>query len=126
MNRKLTKYIIIMSGLSLLFYFAGLTQQTNPLINVLLQPQNMSSSYIILTILGVIATAVASVVIGFFSGDNTKYTSGSLIIPLLISFLWSSIDVFITIYAYLSFFAILILSPLLLMFYITMYEFWRS
>mgnify|MGYP001586366814 CR=1 FL=1 len=58
---KLTVYIILMTGLSLLFYFSGLLPSSAPtslLLNSLLNITNLQNNYIYLSILGILGAIV--------------------------------------------------------------------
>ena len=118
---KTTVFIMIMSGLMIFFYLTGLAT-TNPLVNLLLNPQNMTSSSFYLTLSVLFVGGVGSIILGLFGSQNVKLAAAGIFVPLLIGLLWSFIEVYITIASVNRPFAVLIVGPFLLMFFVTMYE----
>lgn len=125
---KLTTYILMMSGLTLLFYFTGLTDNTinSTLLTLLLNPSNLSTSALGTQIsLVLIGIATAGIVIGFFSQNSELILIAPFTIWLL-GVLWDFLSVANKVYSVNPVIAILFFSPLLLLFGVTIVEFWRG
>lgn len=125
---KLTTYILMMSGLTLLFYFTGLTDNTinSTLLTLLLNPSNLSTSALGTQIsLVLIGIATAGIVIGFFSQNSELILIAPFTIWLL-GVLWDFLSVANKVYSVNPVISILFFSPLLLLFGVTIVEFWRG
>jgi len=122
---KFTVYMLVMSGMMLLFYVTGLST-TNPLVNLLLSPENMTSSAFYSTIAVIIAGGAASIILGLFGNVNIKLAQSAIFVPFVIGLLWSFIEVFIVVASVNRPLAVLIFGPLMVVFLTTMYEFYRE
>lgn len=125
---KLTTYIIVMSGLMLLFYFSGLLGDTpnSTLLDMLLSPEGFNVSDFntqILLVLGGIAG------IGIIIGVVTQNIELVLMSPLaiwLMALLWDFLNVANKVYSTNPVIAVLLFSPILFLFGITIAEWWRG
>lgn len=131
MANKFTNYFMFMAGLTLLFYFFGLVDggATDTFINLLLNIQNLSTSVLIAIFIGgsglaagVLKVAAGSAFLGF-RADLVVFAVA--VVPLL-GFGYDFLVVFSTIAAINGVFAILVLSPLILLYVFTVLEWWRG
>ena len=131
---KLSTYIIVMSGLMLLFYFTGLTSGTpnSTLLDLLLAPESMPeldepeggiSKEAILVFEGVAITA--AIVVGIVIGNVELALFGAFAVYFF-NLGWDFLGVFNAVRAVNPVFAILIFAPILLLYVITMLEWMRG
>ncbi len=136
---KLTTYMIMMSGLMLLFYFTGLIQTVTDdgtcegdtpnakLLNILLQPDCMREGTLgrntILAMSGV--GAVLIIAAGLFIG-NVELAVMSTVAIYLFTLGWDFLAVFQRVFEVNPVFALLLFAPLLFFYVITMLEWWRG
>lgn len=124
---KFTTYILIMSGLVLLFYFTGIvTDTTNAtFLNLLLSPESFKDSdlnlKVILALEGIVATGILAA--GLITRQLELAVKGVIVIYLF-NLLWDFIKVFNAIKETNVVFAVLIFAPLLLLYYVTAVEWW--
>jgi hypothetical protein len=128
---KLINTLVLMGGISLLFYFTGLLTDTasSGLLTLLLNPEGMQSSGLVTTIIGI--TAGVLVVVSTFIARNSN-SDTYLMIPLVTAFLSFGWD-FLTVYnkvaassAVGGMIAVLVFAPLLLAYVIGVVEWWRG
>ncbi len=128
MANKFYNYLGFMAGTSLLFYFFGLIDggATDTFINLLLSPENLSSSQKIGGLLGIAAgvlgVAFGSAVLGF-RADIVIFAP---IVATLFGFGWDFLTVFLKLKDASPIFAILVLAPLILLWVVTVLEWWRG
>ena len=127
---KLTTYILIMSGLMLLFYFSGLLPEgtvSNTLLSMLLNPGNLKNSPIGLDS-DVLFTGVmtAGLVIGYLLYSNVELGITAIFVLAMGGFLWDFTRVYNVVYLANPVIAILLFSPVMLLFIITLIEWWRG
>lgn len=107
--------IVVISGISILFYFAGLTTETNSLTSLLLNPGSIASSGLATIIAASLSLAVTifSIVLGTrFS--NIEIALAGPIGVVMLSFLWELITIYRIVFTYNNpVIAILIFSPIL-------------
>jgi len=128
---KLTTYIIVMSGLMLLFYFTGLLPKNitanSTLLNLLLTPEGMpegtTSAEVILVLEGI--TAIGIIAIGILTHNLELAVMGSFAMYLF-NLLWDFLVVFDKVFSTNPVIAILLFSPLLLLYMVTILEWWRG
>ena len=126
---KLTTYILVMSGLMILFYFAGLLEDTgsSTLLSMLLDPAGYKTSSLntqILLVLTGIATA-GIIIIGIVTHNVEWALMGTLAIWIL-NLLWDFVSIFNKVYSVNPVLAVLLFSPILFLFGITVVEWWRG
>ncbi len=126
---KFANYIVIMSGLTLLFYFAGLLDQTpnSTLLNLLLTPQTMQDTgFSIRALLAIQAILASAIVVGFAIAGNIELGVMVSFTVFLFNTLWDFIAVFSIVAASNPVIAILVFSPMLFLFIVTVLEWWRG
>ena len=126
---KFGTYVVIMSGLMLLFYFTGITDQTGTttLLNLLLNPEGFQETPIAIKAIAVLTGILASaVVVGFAVAGNIELGVMVAFTTFLFNSLWDFLDVFSKVAAVNPVIAVLIFSPLLFLFVITTVEWWRG
>ena len=126
---KFGTYVVIMSGLMLLFYFTGITDQTGTttFLNLLLDPEAFQETPIAIKAIAVLTGILASaIVVGFAIAGNVELGVMVAFTTFLFNSLWDFIEVFNKVAVVNPVIAILIFSPLLLLFIVTMIEWWRG
>lgn len=126
---KLTKYVIMMSGLTLLFYFTGLLNQTpnTTLLNLLLDPVSLENSTLALKGVVAIEAIVASlIVVGFAAAGNVELGVMSAFAIFLFNLFWDFMAVVAIVSSANLVFGILLFAPLMLLFTVTILEWWRA
>ena len=126
---KFGTYVIMISGLMLLFYFTGLTDQTGTttLLNLLLNPEEFQNTPISIKATAVLTGILASaIVVGFAVAGNIELGVMIAFTTFLFNSLWDFIDVYSKVASVNPPLAILIFSPLFFLFIITIVEWWRG
>jgi hypothetical protein len=126
MNQMTTMFFII-TGMILLFYIAGIDID-NPLLNILLNPQNVSTSdFWQVTLLGAVS-AISAIVVGFVTKDIEKSVM-AIIMPVAATYLWTFWQVY-KIMVSASFisaiFALLFFGPVSFYFAFLCFDYWRG
>jgi len=127
---KLLTYIGVMSGVVLLFHIAGLIDTvtpTNMLLTLVLDPQNFSTgSFYNQLILGAMAAVgLTGIVIGIISRDF-RFSAKTIMLTPLIAIGTDFVAVFNVLAAYNRYIALIILSPIIIMYIIVVAEWWTS
>ena len=137
---KLSLYIMMMSGITLLFYFSGLMGSTadicdsanpnNALLCLLLSPEDLpspadslSTSTIIAAIQGLVGLGV---VIGAFFTGQIELAIVSPVAIFTFNLLWNFLDVFNRVREVNPVIAILTFAPFLYLFTIEIIDWWRG
>lgn len=126
---KLTTYIIIMSGLMLLFYFTGLLGDTpnSALLDYLLSTEELGTSsfntQLLLVLEGIVAVGI--IVAAVFSLNVELVLMGTLAIWLMNLF-WDFLKVFMAVYSVNPVIAMLLFSPVMILYGVTIVEWWRG
>ncbi len=126
---KLTKYIIIMSGLVLLFYFSGLLDQTahSTLLNLLLDPVGLqNTSWVVKAIAAIEGIAVVGVIVGVAIAGRLELAVLAGFVAFAFNLFWDFVEVFSVIASANLVIAILFFSPILLLYVVTILEWWRG
>ncbi len=126
---KFGTYVVVMSGLMLLFYFTGITEQTGTttLLNLLLNPEGFQETPIAIKAIAVLTGILASViVVGFAIAGNVELGVMVAFTTFLFNSLWDFLAVFNKVAAVNPVIAVLIFSPLLFLFIVTTIEWWRG
>lgn len=134
MANKLVFFILMMSGLTLLFHFTGLTQNcsdglcegetpSSRLLDLLLNPESLSLSSLYDEALVVLAgLAGASIIIGLgITGGAETALRGTFMIFLGVT-LWDFLYIVGKVMSINPIFATLIFSPLLIVFIVTLID----
>lgn len=128
MANKFTNYFLLMAGVNLLFYFFGLIGggATDTLISLLLNINSLASSSKMLIFIGlpigVLAASFGVAVLGF-RADLVVF---AVAVTPLIGFGWDFLVVFNLIASINAVFAVLVLSPLMFFWVLTVLEWWRG
>jgi hypothetical protein len=126
---KLKNYVLIFSGLMLLFYFTGLIPNTPTatMLNMLLDITGFANNLLYLKVIAVISMIglAVSVVLGFLNINQELAVSTAFCI-FMFNLLWDIISVVSAIASVNRVLAVLFFSPILLVYIITLFEFWRG
>lgn len=122
---KLTTYILMMSGLMLLFYFAGLIQNTanSTLLNLLLNPEDLANSSF-KTNLFLVLEGIAiggAIIIGLFQ-SNPEPPAVATFAIFIFNVFWDFSSVIAKVASTNKVAAILIFSPIMILFMVTLIE----
>lgn len=126
---KMTTYLIVMSGLMLLFYFTGLINESinSTLLDMLLNPasiQNASlGTKLVLAIEALLVSGI--IVLGITTGNLDLVASGPFAIYLF-NLGWDFLSVYQVMASANNVLATLIISPLFILWAVTVFEFWRG
>lgn len=128
---KIINYLMLFSGISLVFYFAGLLNNTatTTLLNLVLNPGSLENSNLMVTIFS-ISTAVIAVISTFVArSQNSDFYLFIPLATLLFSFGWD----FLSIYTSLAALSViggvigaLVFGPLMIGYIIAVVEWWRG
>lgn len=137
---KLTTYMLVLSGLMLLFYFTGLTQDcsdglcngatpNSALLNAVMHPENIQEmptwTKILLALEGV-GAILGGIAIGYFSGGNLQAIVTAPVAIFFFSLLADFLYVFNRVREVNSFFAIVLFGPVIFLYVITIIEWWTG
>ncbi len=126
---KFATYVLIMTGLVLLFYFAGLIPEeaNSALLKLLLDPSSFRTSSIGLkAIISLNAIIASAIIIGVAVTGNIELGVMTGFALFLFNTLWDFVQVYSIISSTNPIIAILLLSPILFMFSIATLEWWRG
>lgn len=129
MAKKLTTYIVIMSGMILLFYFAGLIDNSanSTLLTMLLEPSGFQNSPLALRAIVALELIIGTaIVVGFAIAGNVELGIMSTFAIYLFNLLWDFIIVFNKVREANPVIAILLFSPLIILYIVTIIEWWRG
>lgn len=124
---KFETFVGLMVGLTMLFYISGLLEGTanSTLLNLLLDPTGWQNSSLTLKVLAIFSgVAAASIIVGFFSSANTKQVAVSAFTVFFMSLLWDFLSVVAKVYAVHEGFALLIFSPFIILYLISIINWW--
>jgi len=130
---KFTTYVLIMTGLLLIFHLFGVIEQgTTPnsqLLQILIEPENLSfgsffQDYIVLT-LTTGAGLAAGIVLGFIT-KNAELTVMISLATYLGTVLWDFLAVYQSIASQNEVLALIFFAPLMFLFGITLVDWWRG
>jgi hypothetical protein len=125
MANKLTTYILVLSGLMLLFYFTGLLDNTinSTLLNVLLEPETLRTSTLVTKVILIIEALIAAgLFIGTFLGGSPELAAKAPFTLYLFNLFFDIIYIFNVVKEANVVIAILLFSPLLLLYVLTIVE----
>ncbi len=126
---KLTTYMIVISGLLLLFHLGGLIDKTPnaELLTAILNPENIKEGNLGLkAIIAIEAIGLVGAVILGLRGGNVELAASSLFAVFLLNFGWDLVRVFSVLRDANEVMALLILSPIMILYVITIVEWWRG
>lgn len=128
MGQQWTTWIVVMSGLLVLFYFNGLITEPPTLLKIMLDPSGPEfiDLGIQLTLAFTAAVVLSSISIGFF----TIQKSDIAITAVFMGFIYNLAQGYTSVYNALAesspVFAVLIFSPMVLLFIFIIFDFWRG
>ncbi|KKN05004.1 hypothetical protein LCGC14_1091720 [marine sediment metagenome] len=126
---KFANYLVLMSGLTILFYFAGLIDQTanSTLLNLLLDPSSFQDTTLALkAIIAIEAILASAIVVGFAIAGNIELGVMSSFSIFLFNLLWDFTAVFSAVSAANPVIAIIFFAPGIFLFIVTILEWWRG
>jgi len=126
---KFTTYMLLTTGIVLLFYFGGLLTgtATSTVLTLLLHPeslQNWSGTTILFA-----SISTAAIFAGIIAGiivRNVELAIMSAIVPVFAAFGWDIIQVYLVLAAEIPVLAILFMSPVMFVYVMSIVEFWRG
>jgi len=121
---RIYTFTLLMTGIMLLFYFGGLNEG-NDLLDILLNPEELSFNDFWDELLIVLGGVAVGIFVGFRT-NNAELAAMAGFTSYYGVLLWNFLDVFNKIYAINTVMAILIFSPLFLVFSITLVDYWRG
>ena len=126
---KLTKFLMLMSGLVLLFYFPGLLDKTPnaTLLNLLLDPVGFQDTNIFVKALTVLElVAAAGIIVGTIVAQRTELIVVATFTIFLFNLLFDFIAIIAIVAAVNPVIAILLFAPLLFVYFTTVIEWFRG
>jgi len=131
---KLAKYLLITSGLLLLFYFGGVITQdyggiTINLLKILLDPENISWNSLLSSItLGSILTIVAAtgIAIAALAFQRPDMVILAPIVMLFRDLILALVDIYNQIPATFKPVGVLIFAPIIVLLFMVMIDWWRG
>ena len=125
---KLITFMFLMIGVVLLFHFGGLIEDTpnSTLIQLALNPEGITSSNVYLLVIGLLTTVGSIAVIVIGAVTKTDFIIFAGIIPPLLTLGWDFLIIFNVFAAINIFVALLIMSPIFIVYIITVLEWWRG
>ena len=126
---KFGNYLVVMSGLTLLFYFAGLLQLTpnSTLLSLLLDPSSFQNTSLALkAVIAMEAILASAIVVGFALAGNIELGVMSGFAVFLFNLLWDFIAVFSVVASVNPVIATILFSPAIFLFTVTILEWWRG
>jgi hypothetical protein len=127
---KLTNYLLLISVLLLLFHFGGLIADTPIsylLDNFLLRPENAQSSNFYLIIWGILAGATtAGVLIGFITHQSPEFYIFLALAPVFFLIGWDLVEIIVQVAQTNRYITLLLFSPLLLVYILSVVEWLRN
>ena len=123
---KLTTFLMVMTGLSLVFYFTGIINQESTLLTLLLNPESFGfQSLVSQALVAFSISGVAGVVVGIVT-KNYELVAASGFIIWIMNLMFGFVDVYRKLAAENKVLAIVFFGPILFMFVITTVEWWRG
>ena len=135
---KLTNYLIIMSGILLLFHFGGLmgtasdtcnsANPNNALLCLLLSPEDLPNTEFAINkvVFALQGIGLGIIIIGAAVTGNLELALVAPVAIFMFNLLWSFLDVFNKLREINPVFAVLIFAPILIMFVVTILDWWRG
>lgn len=128
---KMMTWMGFMGGIMLLFYFFGILSGTisSTLLDAVLNPQNLESSPLYLQVISVSTLVFAAVSALFARSEKSEFFYIFPIVTILFTFGWDFLVVYQTLAAVSEIggvIAILFFGPIMLMYVISVVEWWRG
>ena len=126
---KFINFMVLMCGILLLCHISGVIQDTpnSVLINLLIEPENMRDSSIVVQLLAAIAIVggVGAIILGFTNINVELFAAGAFAVWIF-NIGWDFVAVFSAVASVNRPIAILIFSPFLIAYIISAFLFWRG
>ena len=126
---RLVNYLGIMTGLMVIFYFAGIIDQTvnSTLLNILLGTENFAQSSLALKVILIIEGGflAGGIIIGLVV-KNLDFVASAFVGIFLFNLGWDFLDVVTEVMAVNPVIGTLVLAPLLFIYVITIYDWVRG
>lgn len=125
---KLTTFMFLMGGIILLAYFFGLVQNTPTatLLNILLNPSGFQDSAFYTKLILAIETAIIVGATVFSITQRSDFPLIALLIIPILNFGWDFMSIYQKVNISNSYIATLIFSPFIIVFVLTVVEWWRG
>ena len=127
---KMTTYMLVMSGILVLMYYSGMIPTGNTLLVFLLNPNTMQNASISNTIIVALQlTGIAAISIAGFRVNRPELIAAGTVAVLLFDLGFNFITVYgkiVSINPSFTPVATLIFSPLLFLYVVTIFEWWRG
>ena len=130
-SQQITTYVILTTGLLMLFYFTGLLTSadtiTGSLINATANPEGFKTSSIYTDVWGFITAGIllGAILVGYFT-KNIELAIMSSVVGVLGVILFDIIKVFQKVAGVHTAFALLIFSPLIALLLFAVVDWWRG
>jgi len=129
MGKLTTTFLIIMSGLTLLFYFGGMLDNTPNalLLNLLLSPEDIQQSSAFAQVIILLELiAAAGIFVGSIFTNRVELVVTAGFVIFLANLLFDFVAVYQVVAQASQVLAILVFSPIFLAYTVTLVEFWRG
>ena len=126
---KFGTYIVVMTGLTILFYFAGLLENTasSSLLKLLLDPAGFQLNVITIAAIAIFTGVAASaIVVGFFSAANLELVGMGTFTIFFASLMWDFLAVVARVNSANPVFGVIFMSPLMVIYVLALVEWWRG
>lgn len=121
---------MMMTGLMILFYFSGISSDdtaNSVLLNLLLNPQELQKTPITIKAVAIFEGILASaIVVGFAVAGNIELGVMTSFTIYLFNLLWDFIEIYNKLAFQNEVVAIAVFAPCLLLFIVTVIEWWRG
>lgn len=127
MKMGFKNYVALMVGLTILFYFTGLLENTasSTLLNLMLDKSAYQATALGIKFLAMLTgVSLAGVFLGVFLGTNVKTIAVSVFTIFLLSLLWDFGAVLIKVVSINPVYGILLFSPFMFLFIVAATEWW--
>lgn len=119
---QMTTFIIVMTGLTVLFYIFGVGSA--PLLDLFLNPDDMSTSAFYVNLTTAILAASA-LVLGLVY-KNAELATMTAVVPVVLNVLWCFNEVIKQVYAASPVLALIFFSPIMFYFMVAIVDYWRG
>jgi len=122
---QLTTFVLVITGLTTLFFVMGVDSNQNALLTLILNPQDMQTS----VFFGSIGVAILSTGAAFYFGfiaKNAELAVMSIVTPIVANSLWHIGSIIIKVSDFNPIFELLVLSPIAYLLVLTFNEYFRG
>ena len=125
---QMTTFILVFTGISLLFYVMGVATDKNPFMTMLLTPQSLSNTTIWSLITVAALTTGLSIYIGIWF-KNAELAAMTAVAPVVASQIWYFANVINLLLGYgglISVITLLFTAPIAYLFVVSVVDYWRG